>query len=263
MKKFFDTATLFDRVQKALFQWLFGDLLEKAQKLLMKVEKLLAGPLNVQSVFQFVIDLAVEVLDLTWENVLKLLKDVIRVVLMIDVDKVQMYVDRAKEVVDLFYHDGMLDVEGGIGALYQKAKEEFKPDELVQTLVEKAKDWLVRTVVTKVLEWVANLAVPGAAVLKLIFDGLQWVIEKAEVIKGFLEKVFGVVDVLLGQSGAGDVAKEVLGVLTAALPQVFDLIGAALGLKDVVKTVKDIGAQPEGQAVGVDQAGAGRADQED
>ena len=195
---------------------------------------------TIPSLFNFMVEVMVKVFGLTWDKLLEAFKEVVQTTLGINIDRIQ---ERIKEVTDLWtaFHDAgdNLDLGKGIRYLYDKILGEIRPAELLDILIKKATSWLVTTVVTGALEWVASLAIPGAAVLKLIFQGAQWLVAKAKVVTAFLQKLIDAYDAPK-TGGKEQVAAKIVELLKSALPLVFSVIAAVLGVGSITTTIKGI-----------------------
>ena len=269
---FFDRNKLFDRLKMALFQWLFGADLEKKSEILFNKLKTIDF-FDPKQLFSFVIDLLGILLGLTlenligifkevinekfhidvdaiqksiqpgqglWDNVLSVLKEVIKQQFGVDVDKIQQGIQKFQEIWALFHDQkGDLNVEKGVWALYDMAKSSFKPDELFATLKSEAISWLVKTVVTGVATWLGELAIPGAAVLEVIYKGVTWLVDNGQKVLKFVQKFLDSIKTFV-EGNETAVAGKVVDILTESLPLAFSAIAAALGLGDVVKWIQGV-----------------------
>ena len=234
LEDFFTPADqLFERVQKALFAWLFGELPNIANDLIEKAKKVLVWPLDVVKTFLFVLEL----LGLTWNNILGVLKDVASDV-GISVDFLEKHLAEFLGVAEELVTTGTINVVGLVEKVYRMVMDEFNPRKLVDDLIEQAKQWLITKVAGKVATYLLGL-VGGVGVLNLIYVGIKWILDNKDKIKELLDKVFGLFDLIVKENDEGIIAKRVFGVLDNFLPQALSLVGAAL-VGDVGKWISGV-----------------------
>ena len=238
LDQFFNPQGLFQRLREAIFAWIFGKLPKITEGLIQKAQKLLSWPLKVADVFAFVVDLAVQVLDLTWDNLLARLKKVLREA-GVPVPALEKGLGIFQQIADLFFVNGKLDIAGGVEKLYEQVREAFHLDDLTTELKTQAENWLKDKVATKVAEFVTSLVVPGAGVLKLLYDGLKWVRDNKDTIFELMEKILKWFKKIAEATDAGAVAGLLVGVLTKALPQILSFLGK-LVLGDIVDWINRV-----------------------
>ncbi|MEM6273387.1 MAG: hypothetical protein AAF998_28520 [Bacteroidota bacterium] len=112
-------------------------------------------------------------------------------------------------------------VAGNIPGLIDDLKQHVEADVLdIQTwLRDGLIDWVVQDLVPKLLEKVATIFVPGGnlkTAIKVIFDGVMWIIENREQIWSVIETIFGTLPMIAAGNVDGAKANIISGFNAAA-----------------------------------------------
>jgi hypothetical protein len=125
-------------------------------------------------------------------------------------------------------------------ALWEEAKE--TAGNIKDMLISTVSEWLITTIIKQGILWLISLTNPASALaraLKMLFDVVMFLIERATQIIDFVRSVYDSLAAIV--SGQMDkIAKAVENALSRAIPLFIGLIASILGLGGITKAIKNV-----------------------
>jgi Domain of unknown function (DUF4157) len=125
-------------------------------------------------------------------------------------------------------------------ALWEEAKE--TAGNIKDMLISTVSEWLITTIIKQGILWLISLTNPASALaraLKMLFDVVMFLIERATQIMAFVRSVYDSLAAIV--SGQMDkIAKAVENALSRGIPLFIGLIASILGLGGITKAIKNV-----------------------
>jgi len=133
-------------------------------------------------------------------------------------------------------------IEMGPAGIYELIKEQLNPQNLLDMVLQMARDFVIETLIQQVVMRVIGLLNPAGAIvqaIEVIYKVGKWVFENAARIFTLIETVVnGIADVIAGNIGG--MANAVEGALAQLMIPVIDFLASLLGLGDLPQKVADV-----------------------
>ncbi len=125
-------------------------------------------------------------------------------------------------------------------ALWEEAKE--TAGNIKDMLISTVSEWLITTIIKQGILWLISLTNPASALaraLKMLFDVVMFLIERATQIIDFVRSVYDSLAAIV--SGQMDkIAKAVENALSRGIPLFIGLVASILGLGGITKAIKNV-----------------------